>query len=213
MSQALNDLDRRLANIIRIGVVTDLDAGDALVKVDCGELDSEWIPWGAARAGTTRRWSPPSVGEQVLVFSPSGELADAVAGPSIYQNAHPAPASSADQDHTIFPDGSTVDYNSATNTLTVTVVGAGNVVVNCKQATVKADTGVTLDSPETICTGNLTIQKALNVQGTGVSGPVATVSGGMNFVGGAVTHNGKNIGSDHHHSGVTSGGATTGDPV
>lgn len=39
------------------------------------------------------------------------------------------------------------------------------------------------------------------------------VNGAVSIVGSALTHNGKNVGEDHAHSGVTPGGADTGPPV
>ena len=39
------------------------------------------------------------------------------------------------------------------------------------------------------------------------------INGGVTVAGGAVTHNGKNIGDDHHHEGVVSGNSNTGPPV
>ena len=47
-----------------------------------------------------------------------------------------------------------------------------------------------------------------------VGGVTLTVSnGGVAIDGGSVTHNGRNIGDDHKHSGVLSGPADTGEPV
>ena len=41
---------------------------------------------------------------------------------------------------------------------------------------------------------------------------IAMTSDGVAFTGGTVTHDGKNIGSTHKHSGITPGGALTGEP-
>lgn len=47
-----------------------------------------------------------------------------------------------------------------------------------------------------------------------VGGVTLTVSnGGVAIDGGSVTHNGRNIGDDHKHSGVLSGPAHTGEPI
>jgi hypothetical protein len=42
---------------------------------------------------------------------------------------------------------------------------------------------------------------------------VSISDAGLAVTGGSVTHNDKNIGDDHVHSGVQPGGGTTGDPV
>jgi phage baseplate assembly protein V len=214
MSQqwAQAETERILANMIRIGVVAELDDAKARVKVRTGGLVTDWLPWLTHRAGATRTWSAPRPGEQVLVISPYGDPAQAVALPAIYQNAHPAPSTTQDEERVVFPDGSVVTYDSASNTLQIDVAGAAKVIVNCKEATVNAATKVTLNTPETYCTGNLTVQKALNVQGNGVGGAVATITGNMAITGSSLTHNGKDIGSTHTHGGVQPGGGSTSVP-
>jgi len=205
----LTEMNRALSNMIRVGNIRAVDVANARVRVAFGGCVSDWLPWGASRAGNRRDWTAPNVGEQVMVFCPFGDPTQAVVGPSIFQDDFSAPATSADQDTTVYPDGTTVDYNSATNTLTVTVAGSGNVVINCKVATVKADTSVTIDTPETTCTGNLTVNKSFTM---GQEGGIATMKGNVAIEGGSLTHNGKNVGSTHTHGGVQSGGSNTAAP-
>jgi phage baseplate assembly protein V len=199
--------------MVRIGKIAELDEEAARVKVSVSGLTTDWLPWGAARAGSTRSTSMPSVGEQVVVFSPYGDTSQAVVGFSLYQDDYAAASTSKDKEATIYPDGSTVEYDSASNTLTVTVAGDGKVIVNCKEATVNAQTSVTLNTPETTCTGNMTVQGQLTYQ-QGMSGTGgATINGDFAAQGGSFTHNSKNVGSDHSHSGIQPGGSNTGAPV
>lgn len=206
----IGELSRQMSNLVRIGKVSQLDPATARVKVSVSGLETDWLPWSAGRAGNTRQWSPPRIGEQVVLASPYGDLGQAVVIGSLFSDEKPAPASSADQETTVFPDGSTVDYNSATNTLTLTVAGNGNVVVNCKVAQVVAETSVTVDTPETTLTGNLTIAGNLTMGG---GSSTATVNGSLHVVGPDFTHNGTNVGDDHRHSGIQPGGSNTGSPV
>lgn len=217
MSAEVSELNRQLNNVVRIGTIKQLDLTNARAKVSVAGCTTDWLPWGTNRAGKRRDWSPPVIGEQVVLLAPYGDLGQAVIGASIFQDDHAAPAASADQETTVFPDGTTVDYNSASNTLTITVTGSGNVIINCKKAnvntetaTVTASTSVTLDTPDTICTGNLTVAKSFQM---GSEGGTATMTGNVAIEGGSLTHNGKNIGSNHAHSGVQSGGSNTGAPV
>ena len=189
------EAERVQANMVRIGRVTEVDAANARAKLKVGGLDTDWLPWGVARAGGTRTASAPTVGEQRLVFSPYGDTSQAVIGPAIYQNAHPTPAANGDLEVVVFSDGTRVEYNHAANKLQIDVAGSGLVVVNCKQATIKADTSVTLDTPETTLKGNLTVE------------------GNATFSGGSVTHGGKNIGKTHVHVGVQPGPSNTGAPA
>lgn len=213
----LSELQRAQAGMVRLGTIIALDAANARVRVAAGGLETDWLPWVTARAGATRTWSAPRVGEQVVVLAESGNPSQGVVIPSIYQDAHPAPANSQDIEATVYPDGSRVEYDSASHTLTVTV-GTGQVVVNCKSATVncetaamKASTSVTLDTPNTICTGNLTVANSL-AMGGGVGGGSMAINGPVEITGASLTHNGKNVGSSHSHGGVQSGGASTAPP-
>lgn len=73
------DSQRRIANLMRPGRVTEIDPEKGLVKVEWGKDDkgqpvtTGWIPW-STRAGKIKDWNPPSVGEQVLICSPCGEM-------------------------------------------------------------------------------------------------------------------------------------------
>lgn len=213
----MTEMNRALSNLIRVGNIRAVDAANALVRVAFGGCVSDWIPWGTSRAGNRRDWTMPNVGEQVMVFAPFGDPTQAVVGPSIFQDDFSAPATSPDKDVTVFPDGTTFEYDSATNTYTQTIAGSGNWVFNLKNAqintetaTVTAETSVTLDTPETTITGNLTVEKNLTMGG---GSNTATFNGSVEFVGSSVTHNGKNIGATHQHSGVQTGGGNTGAPV
>lgn len=215
MSFALAEMERLLANLIRVGTVTALDSANARVKVAVGGLATDWLPWITARAGATRTWSAPRAGEQVLVLSPYGDPAQAVVVPSIYQDDHPAPANSQDIERVEFPDGAVVEYDSAAKVMTVTT--SGNVIVNCSQAVINAESSVTLNTPQTTCTGNLTVEGLLTylggMVGSGGSGASAQITGNVAFSGGTLTHNSTDIGSTHKHGGVQTGGGQTGTPV
>lgn len=213
----MTEMNRALSNLIRVGNIRAIDAANARVRVAFGGCVSDWIPWGTSRAGNRRDWTMPNVGEQVIVFAPFGDPTQAVVGPSIFQDDFSAPATSADKDVTVFPDGTTFEYDSATNTYTQTIAGSGNWVFNLKNAqintetaTVTAENSVTLDTPETTITGNLTVEKNLTMGG---GSNTATFNGSVEFVGSSVKHNGKNIGDSHQHSGVQTGGGNTGAPV
>lgn len=86
---------------------------------------------------------------------------------------------------------------------------------------------IMFDAPDTIINSNVEINgntvingdNTINGQTTANGGLTATgegktvINGGMDIKGGKVTHNNKNIGSDHTHSGVLSGNDDTGEPT
>jgi phage baseplate assembly protein V len=69
---------RLLSNLLRIGYVDEIDYDARKVRVTSGENTTDWISWKVDRAGTTQTWDPPTLGEQVLLASPEGELNNAI---------------------------------------------------------------------------------------------------------------------------------------
>lgn len=85
------ELERKLANVVRPGRVFEVDTERTRVRVQYDvTLEGEpavtgWLPWLTARAGVVLTWSAPSLGEQVLLLAPTGDLAQAFVLPAIYQ--------------------------------------------------------------------------------------------------------------------------------
>jgi phage baseplate assembly protein V len=90
LERRIEQLDRRLNNVVREARVTEVDPARALAKVEAHGLASAWCPW-LERAGAIRTWSPPTVGERVLLLSPSGEPGLGLILPGGYSDAFGAP--------------------------------------------------------------------------------------------------------------------------
>ena len=155
MNADLSDLLRLLQNLIRLGTVAEAKGAKARVRLG-PTLTTEWLKWPTRRAGSTRTWSAPTVGEQVIVFSPGGDLTRGIIVPGLYSQAFDAPESSPNVHTTHYPDGAVVQYDHAAHALTATLPGG--------TATITADK-VTSNAPSTICAGNLTAMKNLIVNG------------------------------------------------
>ena len=93
------EIQRLLRNLIRIGTVSAINLKDGLCRVDTGKNTTDWLHWLSARAGKTRSWNAPSVGEQVLVLCLGGELDTGFVMPGIFSDANPAPSASANALH------------------------------------------------------------------------------------------------------------------
>lgn len=87
-SFAFSEVVRKLANIIRLGKIAEID-GDQ-VRVEIGRVKTGWLPI-VSNAGNTSLWLPISEGEQVAVFSPYGEMAQAFVLRSIHYNTYKVP--------------------------------------------------------------------------------------------------------------------------
>ena len=103
------------------------------------------------RAGDDRTWWAPSVGEQVLILSPSGELAAGVVLPALYRTAHPAPESDPGKHTRIHRDGARIESDAGAHKLKAVLPAGGT-------AELVANGGVSV-------TGNVTV--AGNVAVTG----------------------------------------------
>lgn len=90
LEAAIEDLNRRLTNVVREGRVTDVDYAGAVATVDMDGLPSRQMPW-IQRAGDVKDWDPPTVGERVTVVSPTGDPALGMVFPGGWSNDNPAP--------------------------------------------------------------------------------------------------------------------------
>ncbi len=183
------ELLRLITNLIRIGTIETIDAEHARVRVKSGENLTGWLPWITGRAGTTKDWNPPTIGEQIVLLSPSGDLAQAIVLGSLNSDEHPAPKNSGDCYHHVMPDGTFLTYNHVAHSLLIEVLGntrlhisgtttitvdsdsiiniGGNLKANVSgTAAIKSDGNLTLES-----SGNINISAAGN---TNISG--ATVN-------------------------------------
>ncbi|WP_313056235.1 phage baseplate assembly protein V [Stutzerimonas nitrititolerans] len=121
----ITDHLRRLDNLIRLGTIAAVDHQAARCTVTTGGLTVPNLPWLALRAGASSDWDPPTVGEQCILLSPSGEPAQGIALIGLYSQQRPAPSNSATLRRRKYPDGAVIDYDHATHTLTATLPGGG----------------------------------------------------------------------------------------
>ncbi|QFT84492.1 Phage-related baseplate assembly protein [Halomonas sp. THAF12] len=121
--QSAAELLRLIHNLIRLGTIAAVDHDAARVRVKSGELLTAWRPWIECRAGTTRDWNPPTVGEQAVLFSPGGDPAGAVVLVGLFSDAHPAPADLPELCRRLFPDGGLFEYDHEASVLRIKLPG------------------------------------------------------------------------------------------
>lgn len=156
------DTETDADGLIRLGTVASVDLAGArcTVRFD-DEAESPPLRWIEARMGATRTWSPPSVGEQVLLLCPAGEIAAAVALRGIVSTANPAPGSTA-RELIRYPDGAEIAYDPESHELeAVLPAGASMMLV--------ADGGITITGDITL-TGKLTASDDVIAAGKSLKG-------------------------------------------
>lgn len=118
-------LARLIENLVRLGTIAEVDMVKARARVNSGELLTTWLPWLALRAGTDREWNPPTVGEQVLLLSPSGQLAQGIVLTGLFSDAHPANGDRAGLRRTTYRDGAVIEYDSIAHLLRAVLPDGG----------------------------------------------------------------------------------------
>ncbi|THD52610.1 phage baseplate assembly protein V [Enterobacteriaceae bacterium ML5] len=193
------ELYRLLCNLIRIGTITEVDPVKYLARVACGENETDWIRWRAERAGDSVTWFPPSVGEQVIIICPNGEMTTAAIMGSLYSDSAPPPSQAAKNITFSLPDGAIFSYDAESSVLSVSGVKTLN--IECETGTVTAAESFTFDAPNVICTQQLTAATLQVSEGGGMKGDIS-------HSGGTFTSNGVAV-DKHSHGGVQSGGSWT----
>ena len=112
-------------NLIRLGTIAsvDLAAKRCVVALEDG-VESPPLRWLERRMGETRTHSPPSVGEEVVLLCPAGEIGGGVVVGGLSNTRFPSPASTA-IDLIRFADGAVLSYDPAAHAASLTLPGGG----------------------------------------------------------------------------------------
>ncbi|PMU25094.1 MULTISPECIES: phage baseplate assembly protein V [unclassified Pseudomonas] len=116
---------RMLENLIRFGVIDAVQMEPPRVKVKTGELTTAWLPWIVQRAGADQVWDPPTMGEQVMLFSPSGQLANGVVVTGLFSDHIPANGNRPGLHRRTYADGTVIEYDSVAHHLNATLANGG----------------------------------------------------------------------------------------
>ncbi len=195
MRRMQEDIPADISAFIRVGTIASVDLAEARCTVLYGDPDDPQaaetppIRWLTPRAGETRIWSPPSVGEQVLLISPDGQVEASIAVPGIVRDAFP-PLGADTTEMIEFSDGAQISYDPQAHALTAILPGSAT-------AEIDAPGGITLR-------GDVTIEGDVQIMGTGaITGDLTSdadvIASGTSLTG-------------HVHKSVQSGNALSGPP-
>ena len=169
MSYVAGQHDRLLAGLVIPCYVVGVDLAAARVRVsDGGDWTSAWVRWHALAAGKARHWRAPSLNEQGVLVSPSGEPAQGTFIPGLYGNAGAPPDNRDHVEVWRFDDGGSLVYDWQAKSYTITLpsgtvkvkVGGSEVVVT-DNAIVAKSGAVTINGPVTI-NGTLLVTGDIN---------------------------------------------------
>ena len=156
------DLQQRVARLVNLGTVLETDYEHARVKVTVGQWTTTWLPWLTASSGNNVNWQALEIGEQVLVLSPGGDMAQGVVLGSLYQANQQQLISDIAKDeraHTNrwqFADGTIIEYDRNNHKLKADVKGDVELITEgqltatiSKNAIIKAQ-NITLEAEQNI---------------------------------------------------------------
>lgn len=195
MSDISGDLQRRLANLIRRGVIHSVrNDKQPKCRVDLGDIVTTWLPLCQGFSGANRSDSNPcAVGDAVTVLSEAGELNNGRVFPGWNTGVMPVPEGSDSEHITRYSDGTEIRYDREAHALTIKIAAGGSYKF----------VGIgTLDGPVEI-TETLTVQGKTQVNGDiGATGDISDGTGTMSKI--------REVHNDHDHPGDS--GGTTGKP-
>ena len=154
--------DRRLANIAQMGVVEEVEySNPPKARVRLGELLTGWLRMGVRRAGDAHESWAYSVGEEVLVVSTSGNMAQGVIVCALANGTNVAQAAAGTL-RTTYPDGAVVEIKGGVMSIT-----APNDVKIDGNVSIKGDLSVN---------GNVEVSGQVNAGGDVIAGGISLIN-------------------------------------
>ncbi|MGE4402856.1 MAG: phage baseplate assembly protein V [Desulfobulbus sp.] len=147
---------------MKTGVVSAVDAATGKCRVqfaDQDNVESYWLPVLQRKTGQDKCYHMPDVGEHVACLMDDHDEFGVIAG-AFYSDADQPPASSGDKFHMAFSDGTSLEYDRASHTLTANIQG---------QAVITATGGVEIHGDLTV-NGSITTTGDVNASGRVIDG-------------------------------------------
>lgn len=180
MSQDAHDT---ISDMIRFGTVESVEAGFAVIN--CGGIISPPLRW-MTLAGLFGLYYPLSVGQQVVVLCPDGDIAGGLIFGGIPCESFPLPSDGL-KIVLKMPDGTVITYDATAHTLTLAITAGGKVIAT-------ADGGFEFNGKSKFV-GDMTLTGKLDASDK--------ITSASDVLAGAISL------KTHKHGGVTAGAAKT----
>jgi len=124
-------MDPILKNLIRVGIVSSINPAKCTARVafeDRSSVVSFDLPILVRGSFQNKDYWMPDPGEQVVcLFLPSGNAQGFILG-SLYSEKDSTPVTDGNKRHVAFSDGTKIEYDRETHTLTIDAAGPVNIV-------------------------------------------------------------------------------------
>ena len=111
LSMRVSELEKQLANVCRIAQVKKVHEDTAKLDITFEGLEIQEVPFLTQRAGDDQVYWLPSEGELGVLFSPSGDIANAIFLPGIFYSNFTAGEKSLTKVKRTFRDGTTEEID------------------------------------------------------------------------------------------------------
>lgn len=190
--------------MLKFGIISEMDPqkGVARVKFEDDDIVSDWLRISVPNTiqNKDERWF--DVNEPVWCIM-DDDMENGVIGGAYYHEGNVPAVGNKDKRVVTFSDGTSVEYDRSSSTLTVNCTGTVNVVCTSGQ--------VTVDTPTASFTGDVEIGGGLSVTNA------ANFDGSLTAQGQIESMTQVKVGliglTTHKHSGVTTGGGITATPT
>lgn len=189
---------------LEYGEVSAVDYKHCRIRVRLDDRDgvqSYWLNVPQQHTqGTKSRPLMPELGEQVAVLLDADGVGGVYLG-GVYSTAEPPPVVDQDTDYVRFSDGTVVTYDRAAHAMLVDCVGsieaeaATTVTVKAGAQVLVQSPRVTLDTSETILTGDLKVAGLVEITGAVALGAGLQAEGDIKTKGKVLDEGGN---SNHH---------------
>lgn len=199
LTNELANTNRRLDNIVRLGVVAAVRG--SVVDVKTGANIAKDVPFFVHAAGRVRHYRQPTAGEQcILINLGSGDnLSNAVALMGLASDTFPLPTLSEKEVMTDYGNGMTETYNLDSGSMYCIYPGGMTLIADLTHIGNQEHTGNLNRTGDSIFTGQLISTGSFNHMGgfavasAGRGGDAATFAGSLNVTGGDVTVDGYSV--------------------
>ena len=163
-AQILSEHQRRLNNLATIGTVFEVRPDDQTMRLTVGDNQTDYLPIPALAAGQVSVWRCPSVGEQFLLVSPSGDLANAIPVLSLYSDNNPSPSTDENEIRVRYNDS---DFLSIKTTDSQLMLKISDVIFDVNNTTLTGDL---------VVNGNVQVDGKIHSNGDTVAGSISLKS-------------------------------------
>ncbi|ALV24557.1 phage baseplate assembly protein V [Campylobacter iguaniorum] len=174
--------------MITLATICEVEESKSLVKVNYQGTISKFIPYLQKANSYKQSFTPPRVGEQVILYECSNGNFKFCYGAICTKTNKEPNGSSHTKEITQYEDGTIISYDTSSSTLevlnpkTLNLTVQNDINITCKSANITA-TDTTITSPSVIIKGNTTIQGSINTAGAGGGAGSITMNGTLNLSG------------------------------